>query len=451
MKKISLFALCLMASVGLFAQTQVTADKTGAELQAAIDAAEAGTTVYVQAGTFKGNFIMKDRVNVSGGWNADFSQQEKYATILDGNGDGRVVTQTADFTELTIWDNLTIQNGKLKSNGKGAGVYLLWKSRLTNCLIQNNTFDQETVSECEGGGLAQDKDDNAGDIIADNCVIRNNEATHGGGVYLRSTMTNCIIENNKTLKNHPGGGAHLQWGRLYNCIIRGNHSSEDAGGVRAYGNCKLVNCLIADNTCDVKVAGLALERTLDEVINCTIVNNDQKKTDSDKEYCGIRFDSDNADGNKFVNNVVWGNKAGGVVQSQQVSYSICKYSDATNNAIQGNVPGDFTTPYIKLADDNAAADGPKFKDPESGDYSLAAGSVLIDAGLSSAISQETDVDGNERISGAAVDLGCYEYISDVVTNIETVENKNSNISKKVILDGQLLIIRDGKTYNVLGF
>ena len=379
MKKISVLALCLMASaIAMATQTKV---KASDDLQAAIDAASAGDTLLVQAGTFTGNFVMKDGVNLIGGWNELFDQKTQYGTILDGNANGRVVTQNADFTQLTIWENLTIQNGKLKSNGKGAGVYLLWKSRLKDCLIQNNTFDQETVTECEGGGLAQDKDDNAGDIVADNCVIRNNVGTHGGGVYLRSTITNCVIENNKTLKNHPGGGVHLQWGRMYNCIIRGNHSSEDAGGVRAYGNCKLVNCLIADNTCDVKVAGLALECTLGEVINCTIVNNDQKKTDTDKEYCGIRFDSNNAGSNKFVNNVVWGNKAGGVVQSQQVSYSICKYSDATNNAIQGNVPGDFTTPYIKLADDNAAAGGPHFADPANGDYALLKTSPLFEKGL----------------------------------------------------------------------
>lgn len=382
--------------------------KVGQDLQAIINATAAGETVYVQAGTFKGNFVMKDGVNVSGGWDETFSTQTQYGTILDGNANGRVVTQQADFTQLTVWDNLTIQNGKLMQNGKGAGVYLLWKSRLTNCLIQNNTF-ADNVTECEGGGLAQDKDDNAGDIVADNCVIRNNEATHGGGLYLRSTITNCVIENNKTLKKHPGGGAHLQWGRMYNCIIRGNHSSEDAGGVRAYGNCKLVNCLIADNTCDVKVAGIACERTLDEIINCTVVNNNQALSTTDQEYCGIRFDSDNADGNKFVNNIVWGNKAGGVVQSQQVSYSICKYGTATNNAIEGKVPGDFTTPYIKLSSDNAAADGPKFVDPANGNYALLAGSVLIDKGLTSAASvMATDVAGMPRIYGAAVDLGAYE-------------------------------------------
>ena len=407
MKKISVLALCLMASaIAMATQTKV---KASDDLQAAIDAALAGDTLLVQAGTFTGNFVMKDGVNLIGGWNELFNQKTQYGTILDGNANGRVVTQNADFTQLTIWENLTIQNGKLKSNGKGAGVYLLWKSRLKDCLIQNNTFDQETVTECEGGGLAQDKDDNAGDIVADNCVIRNNEATHGGGVYLRSTITNCVIENNKTLKNHPGGGVHLQWGRMYNCIIRGNHSSEDAGGVRAYGNCKLVNCLIADNTCDVKVAGLALERTLGEVINCTIVNNDQKKTDTDKEYCGIRFDSNNAGSNKFVNNVVWGNKAGGVVQSQQISYSICKYSDATNNAIQGNVPGDFTTPYIKLADDNAAADGPHFADPANGDYALLKTSPLFEKGLAIADSYyvvATALNGLPHLG--APEIGAYE-------------------------------------------
>ena len=447
MKKITFLALCLSASACITAATiQVQAD---ADLQAAINAASSGDWIYVQQGTFYGNFTMKDGVNIIGGWDADFQHQTQYGTILDANGDGRVVTQpNVYFEKLTVWDNLTIQNGKLKSNGKGAGVLLYGNSRLTNCLIQNNTFDTLTVTNCEGGGLAQDYDDHAGDIIAEDCIIRNNEATHGGGVWSRSTLNKCIIENNKTLQTHPGGGAHLQWGRLYNCIIRGNHSSEDAGGIRAYGNCKLINCLVADNTCDGKVAGIALERTLDEVINCTVVNNDQKKTNSDKEYCGIRFDSDNADGNKFVNNVVWGNKAGGEVQNQQVSYCICKYSGATNNAIQGNVPSDFTTPYINLKADNTEEGGPKFVSPVDGDYTLATGSPLIDAGLTTANPQEIDAAGHERINGTAIDLGCYEYISGSTTGFESLNTQMKG--NKVLRNGMLFILRDGKTYNVLG-
>ena len=114
MKKFSFLALCLLASAGLFAQTQVTADKTGVDLQAAIDAAKAGDTVYVQAGTFYGNFKMKDGVNVSGGWDAEFKAQTDYATILDAQANGRVLHQPAEFTTLTVWSNFTIQNGDLK-------------------------------------------------------------------------------------------------------------------------------------------------------------------------------------------------------------------------------------------------------------------------------------------------------------------------------------------------
>ncbi len=403
MKKIYALALSVVSCASVFA-TQV---KVGDNLQTALDTAKAGETLYVQEGTFVGNFTMRNGVNVSGGWNEDFTTQKQYGTVLDGDAKGRVLTQTADFTQKTVYDNLTIQNGCLQENGKGAGVYLLWKSKLTNCLVQNNTF-AENVTNCEGGGLAQDKDDNAGDIVADNCVFRNNKATHGGGVYLRSTITNCVIENNETLQKHPGGGAHLQWGRMYNCIIRNNHSTEDAGGVRAYGNCKLVNCLIAGNTCDVKVAGLCLERTLSEVINCTVVDNAQALTTTDQEYCGVRCDSENADSNVFVNNVIWGNKAGDKVWNQQISWNLTKYGTCVGNAIQGKVPGDVKA--LQLGE-NMDANGPHFANPDKGDYTLLMSSVLLDKGVKQDDSKyvvKSDLAGKARVQGLSVEPGVYE-------------------------------------------
>lgn len=403
MKKIYALALSVVSCASVFA-TQV---KVGDNLQTALDTAKAGETLYVQEGTFVGNFTMRNGVNVSGGWNEDFTKQKQYGTVLDGDAKGRVLTQMADFTQETVYDNLTIQNGCLQENGKGAGVYLLWKSKLTNCLVQNNTF-AESVTNCEGGGLAQDKDDNAGDIVADNCVFRNNKATHGGGVWLRSTITNCVIENNETLQKHPGGGAHLQWGRMYNCVIRNNHSTEDAGGVRAYGNCKLVNCLIAGNTCDVKVAGLALERTLSEVINCTIVDNAQTLETTDQEYCGVRCDASNAGSNVFVNNVIWGNRAGDKVWNQQISWNLTKYGTCEGNAIQGKVPGDVKA--LQLGE-NMEANGPHFANPEKGDYTLLMSSVLLDKGVKQDDGKyvvKIDLAGKARVQGLSVEPGCYE-------------------------------------------
>ncbi len=403
MKKIYALALSVVSCASVFA-TQV---KVGDNLQTALDTAKAGETLYVQEGTFVGNFTMRNGVNVSGGWNEDFTTQKQYGTVLDGDAKGRVLTQTADFTQETVYDNLTIQNGCLQENGKGAGVYLLWKSKLTNCLVQNNTF-AEGVTNCEGGGLAQNKDDNAGDIVADNCVFRNNKATHGGGVWLRSTITNCVIENNETLQKHPGGGAHLQWGRMYNCVIRNNHSTEDAGGVRAYGNCKLVNCLIAGNTCDVKVAGLALERTLSEVINCTIVDNAQTLETTDQEFCGVRCDASSAGSNVFVNNVIWGNKAGDKVWNQQISWNLTKYGTCVGNAIQGKVPGEVKA--LQLGE-NMEANGPHFANPEKGDYTLLMSSALLDKGVKQEDSKyvvKSDLAGKARVQGLSVEPGAYE-------------------------------------------
>ena len=54
MKKISVLALCLMASaIAMATQTKV---KVSDDLQAAIDAASAGDTLLVQAGTCTGYF-----------------------------------------------------------------------------------------------------------------------------------------------------------------------------------------------------------------------------------------------------------------------------------------------------------------------------------------------------------------------------------------------------------
>ena len=251
MRKISMMILSLATSVVLVAQTKVTADMTGTQLQNAINAAEAGTTVYVQAGTYYGNFQMKEGVNVSGGWDENFESQTDYASILDAQENGRVLEQPANFTTLTVWSNFTIQNGKLTAASSvpaanlGAGVALGKKGQVKHCLIQNNTFAYN--GNCMGGGVGNDAVDAATDVCAEDCWIRNNSGTHGGGVRVRGTVLNCIIENNNTnnsVKKGPAGGVHLQSGRMVGCIVKGNYSGGDTGGVRLFGKCQLINCLV---------------------------------------------------------------------------------------------------------------------------------------------------------------------------------------------------------------
>lgn len=425
MKKISMSIVCLMACIGLYAQTKVTADKSGAELQAAINAAEAGTTVYVQAGTYVGNFTMKEGVNVSGGWNADFTAQTDYASILDANADGRVLEQPSNFTTWTIWSNFTIQNGNLKAisatpaNGLSSGVALGKKGQVKHCLIQNNTFSYN--GNCMGGGVGNDAVDVATDVCAEDCIIRNNCGTHGGGVRVRGTVLNCIIENNNTnnsIKTGPGGGVHLQSGRLVGCIVKGNYSGGDTGGVRLFGKCQVINCLIADNTATGKVGGIGIESANSDVIGCTIVNNDQLINDaSHNSKCGISCGASSDNGTKLANNIVWGNKHNGVVQTAQIYY-ISHYAAA--NRVYNAIAHQNTTNGIKLSmsndEDDTYLDGdqneqtgraPHFADPANGDYRLTWQSPMLGRANSSIAVVTKDLDGNNRnIEG--VDLGAYE-------------------------------------------
>ena len=425
MKKISMSILCLMACIGLYAQTKVTADKSGAELQAAINAAEAGTTVYVQAGTYVGNFTMKEGVNVSGGWNADFTAQTDYASILDANADGRVLEQPSNFTTWTIWSNFTIQNGNLKAisatpaNGLSSGVALGKKGRVQHCLIQNNTFSYN--GNCMGGGVGNDAVDVATDVCAEDCIIRNNCGTHGGGVRVRGTVLNCIIENNNTnnsIKTGPGGGVHLQSGRLVGCIVKGNYSGGDTGGVRLFGKCQLINCLVVGNTATGKVGGVGVESANSDIIGCTIVDNDQLSSNAgDNTRCGISCDATSDNGTKLANNIVWGNKHNGVVQTAQIYY-ISHYAAA--NRVYNAIAHQNTTNGIKLSmsndEDDTYLDGdqneqtgraPHFADPANGDYRLTWQSPMLGRANSSIAVVTKDLDGNNRnIEG--VDLGAYE-------------------------------------------
>lgn len=425
MRKISLFALSLLASAGLFAQTQVTADKTGTELQAAIDAAEAGTTIYVQAGTYEGNFKMKEGVNVSGGWNEDFTAQTDYASVLDAKENGRVLEQPANFTTLTVWSNFTIQNGKLAAastvpaNNLGAGVALGKKGQVKHCLIQNNTFSYN--GNCMGGGVGNDAIDAATDVCAEDCIIRNNCGTHGGGVRVRGTVLNCIIENNNTnndVKKGPAGGVHLQAGRMVGCVVRGNKSGGDTGGVRAYGKCQIINCLIVGNIATGKVGGIGIENANSDVIGCTIVDNDQLSSNAgDNTKCGISCGATSDNGTKLANNIVWGNKHNGIAQTAQIYY-ISHY--AAENRIYNAVAHQNTTNGIKLSMDNDAddtyADGdgneqtgraPHFADPANGDYRLTWLSPMLNKGNDELTTVAADLDGNDR-KVLKVDMGAYE-------------------------------------------
>lgn len=420
--------------IGAYEEQTVYEDtyvRAGEDLQTKINNTAAGYTVYVQAGTYYGNFTMKNGVNVSGGWNDDFTSQTDYATILDAQESGRVVNQPGAFSTLTIWSNLTIQNGKLTaalSGNLGAGVALNLKGQVKHCLIQNNTFTYS--GNCIGGGVGEDATPTSNtEVMVDNCWIRNNTASHGGGVRIRGTVQNSIIENNQTNGN-SGGGVHLQAGRMVNCIVRGNTSSNDCGGVRLFGRCQLINTLVVGNTATGKIGGVGVESANSDIIGCTIVGNNQLiNNDGDKTKCGLSCGATSDNETKLANNIIWGNKHNGVVQEGQIYY-VSHYNAAnrTNNAVTNQLThndGSCIRLSLSNTEDGTCIDGsgdeqptyaPHFADPANGDYRLTWQSPMFNRGsnsIASSYSITKDLDGEARTKGGVVDYGCYEF--DAVT------------------------------------
>lgn len=402
--------------------------KAGEDLQAAINAAESGDTILVQAGTYTGNFTMKDGVQLIGGWNADFTAQTDYASVLDANKNGRVLNQPADFTTLTIVENFTIQNGYLETSSDqgAAGVWLCRKGRVQHCLIQDNKIATSPSGNMMGGGVSCNTGMADPDTLVYDCIIRRNTATHGGGIRVNGkgiVILNSVIEDNETV-NNAAGGVHMHNGsKLINCIVRNNKANGDTGGVRLSGGnvSDIFNCLIAGNVATASVGGVAIEgNNKANFINNTVVANKQMKAGATASLAGVKVKNDiGGDATTlFVNNIIWGNITGDTIAPQGVYY-ISKYDKTSGarsyNAIQGQCGDDDktgTTSWMLTNDD------PGFVNAANGDYRLAASSALHNIGSTAQAQGTKDLAGNARILQDIVDLGCYEteYVAPMVAN-----------------------------------
>jgi hypothetical protein len=112
----------------------------------------------------------------------------------------------------------------------------------------------------------------------------------------------------------------------------------------------------------------------------------------------------------LVNCILWGNSAAEIYKDSDSTPTI-SYSD-----IQGS--GGSASWDAALGTDgggNVDAD-PRFVDAVGGDLRLRYDSPAIDAGHSPSVTTETDLAGNLRIMGDAVDMGAYEVEQRILTS-----------------------------------
>ena len=377
--------------------------KAGEDLQAVLDAAAPGSLVRVQGGvTFKGCFKMRDGVAMSGGWNATFTEAdtENNKTVLDGEGNGRTLDQNVDFENVTVVSGFEIKNGKEEN---GAGAYIKKNGVLDACYIHDN------AAMNNGGGIRI----NAGGICRNSEITNNTANNNGGGVYMYGgTLENCEVTFNKA-DNNCGGGAQLQDAAVITGCTFARNSASNGGGIRVYGNGGVIaNCLIAANTKSDKgtgkLAGTGLTTNGNcTIINCTIVANQGNDDVDSQNSPGLYFGNGGSD-SPVYNCIIWGNKyLEGITTGRQIKGTRV---GLVNNAVAG---GDETDPDVIVlsydeTDGEETAD-PKFVSAKNNIFRLKNDSPLIDKGMDDIVlAFPKDLDGNARVSGEHVDLGCFE-------------------------------------------
>ena len=230
----------------------------------------------------------------------------------------------------------------------------------------------------------------------------------GGNVYIGSNggvVENCILRNaNINSESCVGGTAvtiNSANGRVSNCVITNNLAGYQTNGgavlLKAAG--LVENCFIAFNKCasgrlgsNMCGAGVKADVSGAKVLNCTIYANESAG------YPGVYLGNPFA---LFQNCLIYGNKG---------SRGTTGYADI--------VGGNFNSSTFR----NCAARTNDIKDNTSHFFALAslpsvgdmlrpvAGSPLIGAGAvhASAVAT-TDLDGNPRVVGDKIDIGCFQY------------------------------------------
>ena len=257
-------------------------------VQAAIDQAVSGDTIYIKRGTYT-NFtselsISNKNLTILGGYEGiglpGAYTNDRSATVLSRTAAARFRIFNIQKCTTGSIERLTIMSGYPADNLNGGGVNLsMTTNAFVNCdICFNNRYgtagfgagmamsnSSVTLVGCkirqnwanktvDGGGIGQ----SGGSLLMDSCEINGNECEYsvagsGGGIYTTGAgstrLFNCLIANNM---GRTSGGAvkHASTGTMTieNCTVVGN--SPD-GIYRAAGTLIVSNSIAWHNRIDL--------------------------------------------------------------------------------------------------------------------------------------------------------------------------------------------------------
>ncbi len=253
-----------------------------------------------------------------------------------------------------------------------------------------------------GGGIHVNTDA----VTITDCVIRDNYALWGGGLFVNQNrspeISGCYVRDNVSL--HGGGGFYFWNGSgssVTNCVFHGNQSQEPSttyytgGGLAAQTNCSI------------------------NVVNCTFVDNTSYRAEGQSLLLHSSPDS------RVVNSVFWGSPANQIYCYGTTGAVII------NSAYRGITYTTGSSPVnsIVLDASNEAVDGPNFVSYDGSDWSLKYVSPCRDAGVNSysGVTVPSNDYNGVPIKGTK-DIGAYEVAYEVNGTTAVVPRYNGDIS-----------------------
>lgn len=205
-----LFTIFLVTLFGLTYSSTLNVPATYSTIQAGLNAATTGDIVLVGPGAYVENISWPATQGIT-----LKSTSGSALTIIDGSASGRVITFPTgqNYTNTTIIDGFTIQNGYLSSFGwvYGAGIYAKDCSAIfKNLIVKDNLIGGATSSGVGTGIYAF----NSPNLVIDSCAFNDNELMassflFGGVIYCESntdaSITNCTFANNKVTRIGTSG------------------------------------------------------------------------------------------------------------------------------------------------------------------------------------------------------------------------------------------------------
>ena len=360
-----------------------------------------------------------------------------------------------------ISSNPIISYNSIINNSSYGGIYC----NGSNPLIVHNTINYNVSSS--GGGIVTS---NCYPIISYNTISYNTSSSAGGGIYCTTNsgitmITNNIITHN-TATSYNAGGIYIElcgaviknniisyntalngWGGGINCTLNhrsilitnnliSNNSALGGGGMILSNNDSTAfisnNAITNNSTSNASTGGgIQISSTKSTIINNTIANNSTPGNGG-----GISFST--STNLSLQNCILYGNNA---TQSGSQIYTADEatdpnfyYCDIQGGSAAFGLNGTF---YTGIYQNNIDVN-PFFVSPSAGsgtsyngttaNWALQGISLCINSGDPSGTYPTTDLAGNTRVFGSAIDIGAYEYQGFVSVNNKDNINNTITIS-----------------------